>query len=71
MSDDLRIELVARAICEAEGKDPDQLEKTGEIEIVPSGPSGQERRQKLVPRWQTKLDSARIFVACYDAIRER
>jgi hypothetical protein len=69
--DDLRIELVARAICEAEGRGPDQLVTTGELEVVRSDRTGVERRPKLVPLWQTKVDAARTFIACYDAIRER
>jgi hypothetical protein len=72
MTDD-RIECVARAMCQADGNNPDEQVPSGEREIVTSGGPVQSvlREQAvIVPTWKTYERKARRFVAALDAAGE-
>ncbi|MBB4369126.1 hypothetical protein GGD63_001914 [Bradyrhizobium sp. cir1] len=65
MSDD-RIERVARAMCMADGKDPDRQEPTGRMETVREG-SAHVLREATESAWRKYENEARRFVAALDA----
>jgi len=67
-NEDLRIERVARALCEADGKDPDGKRQTGERETMPRG-SGFAMAYKEISNWQDYEDAARKFIAAFDALK--
>lgn len=54
-----RIEQVARAICAADGRDPDEQMRTD-----PIGEAGPERP----PQWHRYRDEARRIVAAFEAL---
>jgi hypothetical protein len=66
---DSRVEKVARALCRAVGKNPDDLVSTGRT-IRTRGTSGVALQEEKVPCWQERdrLDEARKFVAAFDAL---
>jgi hypothetical protein len=66
---DPRIERVARAICQAEGEDPDAEHLTHENETTRVG-GAFERRQRSIPNWQDYVKEATKFVAAFDALNK-
>lgn len=65
MSDD-RVERVARAMCAADGKDPDAQIETGEMENLRKG-GAFERGPKTILAWEKCEPEARRFIAALDA----
>jgi len=65
MSDD-RIERVARAMCMADGKDPNGQEPTGRMETVYEG-NAHVLREATVSAWQKYEKEAQKFIAALDA----
>jgi hypothetical protein len=65
MSND-RVECVARAMCQADGNDPDEQIETGGMETVHSG-RGLERRSATKAAWEDYERKARVFIAALDA----
>ena len=63
-----RVERIARAMCMADGDDPDKLIGAG-METVPIGSSGSERREKAVHNWTSYERQARLFLAALDAVQ--
>jgi hypothetical protein len=66
---DPRVVKVARALCRAVGKDPDDPVGTGRT-LRTRGTSGVLLQEEKVPCWQDRdrLDEARKFVAAFDAL---
>ena len=65
-----RIERVARALCQADGRDPDRSIETGQWETVVS--SGlQTRRPVMLRGWKVYEKDARQFLAALDAAQDR
>ncbi len=65
-----RIERVARALCQADGRDPDRSVETGQWQTVVSG--GQQTRRPVTLRgWKVYEKDARQFLAALDAALER
>ena len=69
MTDD-RIERVARAMCQADGNNPDEQVPTAEREIVTSSGPMHRDQAVIVSRWKTYEQKARRFVAALDAAGE-
>ena len=67
MADEDRIGRVARAICAADGQDPDEVIHLG-VEEVGDGPETY-RRDVLVPPWTSYDGVARRFIAAARALR--
>lgn len=65
MSND-RIERVARAMCKADGKDPERQEPTGRMETVREG-SAHVLREATESTWRKYEKEAQRFVAALDA----
>ena len=57
-----RVERVARAMCKADGEDPDHMMETGKEIAV-------EQKQKW--NWTNYERQARLFLAALDAVKER
>jgi hypothetical protein len=66
---DPRIERVARAICLAEGEDPDAEHLTHEHETTKVGATHQ-RGPKSIPNWRDYVKEATKFVAAFDALNK-
>ena len=64
-----RIERVARALCQADGRDPDRSIETGQWETVVSG-GLQTRRPVTLRGWKVYEKNARQFLAALDAAQE-
>jgi hypothetical protein len=64
-----RVEKVARALCRAVGKNPDDLVGTGRT-IRTRGTSGVLLQEEKVACWRERdrLDEARKFIAAFDAL---
>ena len=66
-----RLERVARAICEARGKDPEGDCGQGSW-VTRSGVAGgaqfMSREQEAMPNWQLFETEARVFVAAHAAL---
>lgn len=65
-ADDPRIERVARALCEADGKDPEEDYLTGRT-LTTRTRNSVSQKSETVPRWQTYHNEAKRFVAALDA----
>lgn len=65
-----RIERVARALCQADGRDPDRSIETGQWETVVSG-GLQTRRPVTLRGWKVYEKDARQFLAALDAAQDR
>jgi hypothetical protein len=65
-----RIERVARALCQADGRDPDRSIETGQWETVVSG-GLQTRRPVTLRGWKVYEKNARQFLAALDAAQDR
>jgi hypothetical protein len=65
---DPRIERVARALCQAAGKEPDAEHQTNEVEAK-LGPVAT-LDNKRIPNWQDYMTEAKKFVAAFDALQE-
>jgi hypothetical protein len=65
MSDD-RIERVARAMCEADGKHPDERVPTGRMEAKRSG-NAFVQQEATDSAWRKYEKQARLFIAALDA----
>jgi hypothetical protein len=65
-----RVERVARAMCKADGTDPDLRIPTGRMETVALPSGGMERREQTKAAWQDYEREARRFVAAFDAVGE-
>jgi len=65
-----RIERVARALCQADGRDPDRSIETGQWEMVVSG-GLQTRRPVTLRGWKVYEKDARQFLAALDAAQDR
>jgi hypothetical protein len=65
-----RIERVARALCQADGRDPDRSVETGRWETVVSG-GCQTRRPVTLRGWKVYEKDARQFLAALDAALDR
>jgi hypothetical protein len=61
-----RIERVARALCHADGRDPDRVIETGQWETVVSGDL-QTRRPVVLRGWKVYEKDARQFLAAFAA----
>ncbi len=61
MSDEDRIARVARALCVADGRDPDEVVHLGTDEVEASGTTYS--RDVLVPAWTTYVSEARRKIA--------
>jgi hypothetical protein len=74
MTDD-RIERVARAMCQANGGNPDGQVPTGETERVTTSSSplhtSTEEQPVTVPAWKKYEQEARRFIAAFDACQGR
>jgi hypothetical protein len=65
-----RIERVARALCQADGRDPDRSIETGQWQTVLSG--GHETQRPVTLRgWKVYEKDAKQFVAALDAALDR
>jgi len=64
--DDSRIELVARAFCEADGKDPDETHQ-GDKVFKQTG-RGLEETYEDVPNWRGHASNAKKFVMAFDVL---
>ena len=67
MSDDDRIGRVARALCVADGQDPDDLIGVGG-EVTGIGEDVDWRRETMAPAWTSYAGDARRFVAAAVAL---
>jgi len=65
-----RIERVARALCQADGRDPDRSIETGQWETVLSG-GHQTQRPVTLRGWKVYEKDAKRFVAALDAALDR
>jgi hypothetical protein len=65
---DERVERVARAICNAEGKNPDEMVPRGHMENIHVRRGGA-RREATAPAWKSYEQEARRFLAAFDAAR--
>jgi hypothetical protein len=65
-----RVERVARALCQADGRDPDRSIETGQWETVVSG-GLQTQRPVTLRGWKVYEKNAKQFLAALDAARER
>jgi hypothetical protein len=65
-----RIERVARALCQADGRDPDRSIETGQWETVTSG-GLQTQRPVTLRGWKVYEKDARQFLAALDAAQDR
>jgi hypothetical protein len=65
-----RVERVARALCQADGRDPDRSIETGQWEMVVSGEL-QTRRPVTLRGWKVYEKNARQFLAALDAAQDR
>lgn len=65
-----RIERVARALCQADGRDPDRSVETGQWQTVVSG-GHQTRRPVTLRGWNVYEKDARQFLAALDAALDR
>jgi hypothetical protein len=65
-----RIERVSRALCQADGRDPDRSIETGQWETVVSG-GLQTRRPVTLRGWKVYEKDARQFLAALDAAQDR
>jgi hypothetical protein len=65
-----RIERVARALCQADGRDPDRSIETGQWETVVSG-GHQTQRPAMLRGWNVYEKDAKQFVAALDAALDR
>jgi hypothetical protein len=65
-----RIEHVARALCRAVGKNPDDFVRTGRTIRTRSSTTGVLLEEEKVPCWQQRecLDEAQKFVAAFEAL---
>lgn len=62
MTEDARIEKVARALCKHAGKEPtEMIANAGDIQINTG-------REELYPRWHDYRSEARKFVVMHDAL---
>ncbi len=61
-----RIERVARALCQADGRDPDRVIETGQWETVVAG-GMQTRRSVTLRGWKVYEKNAKQFLAALDA----
>jgi hypothetical protein len=64
---DPRIERVARALCQVDGKDPDGEHPTGKQESVRAG-NAFHLVNKSIPNWRVYETEAKKFVAAFDAL---
>lgn len=67
---DPTVERVARALCQADGKDPDATYQTRKM-ICVRLPNGFEQRPEELPNWTTNVEEARRFVAAFNAMNDR
>jgi hypothetical protein len=67
---DPRIERVARALCQTDGKDPDAKRQTNERETKWIGPNAVEEGFKSIPNWRNYVNEATKFVAAFDALQK-
>jgi len=67
-----KIERVARALCLARGRAPDEDSGKGKLRAVPlDGSSGGfAQARDPAPNWQDFGRDARVFVAAYEAVNE-
>lgn len=61
-----RVERVARAMCKADGEDPDHLFRAD----MESGTGSGSEYQKRVLNWTNYEREARLFLAGLDAVKE-
>jgi hypothetical protein len=64
---DTRIERVARALCQADGKKPDDEHQTRETETTRIGAA---RGPKRIPNWRNYVKAATKFVAAFDVLNK-
>jgi len=64
--DDSRIELVARAFCEADGKDPDEMHQGDRLPPVAGEVAALD--YEVVPNWQDHATAAKKFVMAFDVL---
>ena len=70
-NDEALVKHVARAMCEADGKDPDEPIRTGKMITTSPSKGVQQREEEVFPGWQSYMADARRFVAAYKALRTR
>lgn len=68
MSDD-RVERAARAMCEADGKKPDEQMPTGRTETVRLSANSVEQREVTISAWRSYEKEARRFIAALNAAK--
>jgi hypothetical protein len=66
---DPRIERVARALCQVDGKDPDAEHQTDERETRQVA-NARQFGYKSIPNWQDHVEEAKKFVAAFDALHK-
>ncbi|MHC2399072.1 hypothetical protein ACVMGC_003616 [Bradyrhizobium barranii subsp. barranii] len=66
---DYRVERVARAMCKADGKDPERQEPTGRMETVREG-SAHVLREATESAWRKYEKEAQRFIAALDAVND-
>ena len=66
---DPRIERVARALCQVDGKDPDAEHQTDERETKQVG-NARQFGYKNIPSWRDYVTEATKFVAAFDALHK-
>lgn len=66
--DEARVEKVARALCEAEGRDPDEEVPAGGLESVRQG-NAIVQRARVQPLWKTMTAEAKRFIAAFDVLK--
>ena len=64
----LQTELVACALCEADGKNPDETLPAGEWDVVPVGPGGGARSVVGRKAWQSYEGEARRLVLAAETL---
>ena len=67
MSDEERIARVARALCVADGNDPDAMIEVGG-EVTGMGEDVEWHREAMVPAWTSYAGEARRFIAAAQAL---
>lgn len=66
----IQTELVACALCEADGKNPDEDVPTGELEIVRVGQANPVQRAVTMKAWQSYEREARRFIVAARAMEQ-
>lgn len=66
----IQTELVACALCEADGKNPDEDVATGELQTVRVGHASLVQRAVTMKAWQSYENEARKFIVAARAMEQ-